>query len=102
MRMRPTGKDQRTDQRLIGLHRAGDREAGRRGEDRAGKPAADHQIDSGQGELAAPGIDHGGSDVRRLYVIHVPAPMRKASRNGVIVSTGSMPFLLQRSKLRAS
>ena len=76
-------KDQRADQRLIGLHRAGDGKACRSGEDRTGKPAANDQIGGRQRKLAAPGIDHGGGDVCWLHIIHIPAPVRKASRNGV-------------------
>ena len=67
-------KDQRADQRLVGLHRAGDGETCRRGEDAAGKTAADDQIDRRQRKLAASGIDHRRGNVGRLHVIHVPAP----------------------------
>ena len=70
-------EDQCADQRLIGLHRAGDGETRRGGEDRAGKSAADDQIERRQSKLGPSGIDHGGGDVGRLYVIHVPAPMTK-------------------------
>jgi hypothetical protein len=76
-------KDQRANQRLIGLYRTGDGEARRRGEDAARQPAADDQIHRRQSKLGPPGIDHGGGDVRGLYVIHVPAPMHRARRNAL-------------------
>ena len=94
-------EDQRADQRLPGLHRAGDGKTCRRAEDGARKPAADDQVEARQRELAAPGIDHGGSDVGRLYVIHVPAPVRKAGRNGVTALDGPNALLPQCSKRRA-
>ena len=60
---KPTGKDQRADQRLAGLHRAGDGEAGGGGQNAPGERAADEQIGRRQIELAAPGFDHGAGDV---------------------------------------
>ena len=69
------GEDQRADERLVGLHRARDGETCGGAEDAPGKAAADDQVERRQSELAAPGIDHGRSKIRRLHVVHLSAPV---------------------------
>ena len=79
MRIEADREDQRADQRLAGLHRAGEGEAGGRRQNAAGKRAADQQIGGRQRELAAPGVDHGGGDVGRLHVVHCATPLSGGS-----------------------
>ena len=103
MRMRPTGKISAPTSGWFGLHRAGDGKARRRGEDAAGKAAANDQVDRRQSELAAPGIDHGGGDVGRLHVVHVPAPVARGRRDAFAKPSADQgSLLLQSSKSRAS
>ncbi len=67
-------EDERADQRLAGLHHAGECQTRGRGKNGAGEAAADNEVERRQRQLGAAGIHHGGGDVRRLDVIHVWLP----------------------------
>ena len=69
----PDREDQRADQRHVGLHRAGEGEAGRDAENGARQHAADEKVARRQRKLALAGLEHGDRDVGRFHVIRCPS-----------------------------
>ena len=76
------GKDERADEWLAGLHRAGQRKACRDPKNGARQNAADENVGWCQGELAPARFDHGARDVRGLYVIHKAKSPQLGCANG--------------------
>ena len=64
-------EDQRADQRLAGLHRAGEGKARRDAQNGARQHAADQEVARRQRQLALAGLKHRHRDIGRLHVIHL-------------------------------
>ena len=67
-------KDQRADERLAGLHRRAECQAGGEPQQGAGEAASDQQVQRAEPRLGGAGLDHAGDDVGGLNAVHDGLP----------------------------